>query len=236
MSERNILDEGSSTVRWSNAENFGSVNGVPLVPANDPAHEVNEAWHPRIPRYDSYVQNTDRLGVAGALQLRPSDATSIDLDVLLSKSETTRDEAFIQAALNNNSFVAATNISNYVIRDDAIVAADFTNARLLSERRHDEKLRGTGRQGRASEREGVVVVHAPKRLFAAGFRLSRPEAAEDVRGRPPGELGFEPLEGDNALFDLGERASFRTSHERRHALDRRAAGGSPWQEPATAIE
>jgi TonB-dependent receptor len=49
-----------------------------------------------------------------------------------------RDEAFMQAALNNNTFVAATNISNYAIRDSAIVSADLTNATLLSERRHDE--------------------------------------------------------------------------------------------------
>ncbi|HEY3516346.1 MAG TPA: TonB-dependent receptor plug domain-containing protein, partial [Gammaproteobacteria bacterium] len=64
-SERNTLDEGSSTVRWSDAENFGVVNGIPLVPANNPAHEVNTAFHPRLPRYDSYAQNTERLGVAG---------------------------------------------------------------------------------------------------------------------------------------------------------------------------
>ena len=134
-SERNTLDEGSSTVRWSDAENFGTVNGVPGQPAT---HEVNTAFHPRLPRYDSYVQNTERLGLGGSLQFRPSDATSLNLDVLVSEADTTRDEAFIQAALNNNGFVAATNISNYTIRDAAIVSATLTNATLLSERRHDE--------------------------------------------------------------------------------------------------
>jgi len=138
MSQRNIRDEGSSTVRWSNGEDFGSVDALPLVPANDPDHEVNQAWHPRLPRIDSYLQETERLGLSGALQFRPTDSTSINLDVLRSQSDTTRDEAFIQAALNNGTAVNATNISNYVIRDDAIVSADLTNARLLSERRHDE--------------------------------------------------------------------------------------------------
>ena len=133
-SERNTLDEGSSTVRWSDAENFGTANGA-AAPAT---HEVNVAFHPRLPRYDSYAQNTERLGVAGALQFQPGDATSLNLDVLFSQAETTRDEAFMQAALNNNGFVAATNISNYSIRDAAIVSATLTNATLLSERRHDE--------------------------------------------------------------------------------------------------
>ena len=127
-------------MRWSNAENFGSVNGVALVPANDPAnlHEVNQAFHPRLPRYDSYVQNSERLGAAGALSFRPSDSTSLNLDMLVSRADTTRDEAFMQAALNNNAFVNATNISSYTIRDAAIVSATLTNATLLSERRHDE--------------------------------------------------------------------------------------------------
>ena len=96
-SERNTLDEGSSTVRWSDVENFGTANGV-AAPAT---HPVNTAFHPRLPRYDSYHQNTERLGMAGALQFRPSDKTSLNLDVLASNAETTRDEAFIQAALNN---------------------------------------------------------------------------------------------------------------------------------------
>lgn len=138
MSRRNIRDEGNSTVRWSAGENFGSVNGVVLDPVNDPNHEANQAWHPRLPRLDSYIQETKRLGLSGALQFRPGDRTSINLDVLHSKNETTRDEAFMQAALNNATAVAATDISNYVIRNDAIVSADLTNARLLTERRHDE--------------------------------------------------------------------------------------------------
>jgi TonB-dependent receptor len=137
-SQRNISDEGSSTVRWSAGENFGSVDGVLLDPVLGPNHEVNLAWHPRIPRYDSYVQETDRLGLSGSLQFRPGDNTEISLDALMSESETTRDEAFMQGALNNGTAVAATNISNYTIVNDAIVSADLSNARILSERRHDE--------------------------------------------------------------------------------------------------
>jgi TonB-dependent receptor len=137
-SQRNISDEGSSTVRWSASENFGSVDGVVLDPLLAPTHEVNVAWHPRIPRYDSYVQETDRLGMSGSLQFRPGDNTEISLDALMSESDTTRDEAFMQGALNNGTAVTATNISNYTIVNDVIVSADLSNARILSERRHDE--------------------------------------------------------------------------------------------------
>ena len=138
LSQRTINDEGSSTVRWSNSENFGSVNGVVLDSTAVGGHPVNQAWHPRLPRYDSYVQDTDRLGIGGALQFRPGDNTELRLDYLMSQSDTTRDEAFMQGALNNASAVTATDISNYSIRDDVIESASLSNARLLSERRHDE--------------------------------------------------------------------------------------------------
>jgi iron complex outermembrane recepter protein len=138
-STRNIADEGSSTVRWSTAEQFGSANGVPLPAGPTRAdHEVNLAWHPRLPRYDSYTQETERLGVNAALQFRPSESTLLNLDILQSKADVTRNEAFMQMALNNNGAVAATDISNYQIRSNAIVAADLSNVTLLSETRHDE--------------------------------------------------------------------------------------------------
>jgi len=205
-SERNTLDEGSSTVRWSDAENFGSVNGVALVPANNPAHEVNQAWHPRLPRYDSYVQNTERLGVAGSLQFQPGNATSLNLDMLLSQAETTRDEAFMQAALNNNGFVAATNISNYAIRDAAIVSASLTNATLLSERRHDEL-----------EVDFTQTVLSLDHDFTDRFRLSalvgkaKSEFDNPVQRyvilQKNGDFSYDMAGADGAIFQFGPQAS-----------------------------
>jgi TonB-dependent receptor len=204
-SERNILDEGSSTVRFSDAENFGSVNGVPLVPANNPAHEVNVAFHPRLPRYDSYIQNTERLGMAGALQFRPGDNTSLNLDVLTSNAETTRDEAFIQAALNNNGFVNATNISNYTIRDSAIVAASLTNATLLSERRHDE-----------IEVDFNQTVLSLEHSFSDRFRMSALYGVAESEFDNPvqryvilqknGDFSYDMTGGDGASFVWGPQS------------------------------
>lgn len=206
VSERNILDEGSSTVRWSDTENFGSVNGVPLVPANNPAHEVNQAWHPRIPRYDSYVQNSDRLGVAGALQFRPTDATSIDLDVLLSESETTRDEAFIQAALNNNTFVGATNIRDYVIRDAAIVAAGFTNATLLSERRHDEIEVDFNQSVLSLEHAFTDRLRLNALVGAAESEFDNP-VQRYVILQKTGDFSYDMSGSEGAVFQFGPQAS-----------------------------
>jgi iron complex outermembrane receptor protein len=205
-SERNTLDEGSSTVRWSDLENFGLVNGVPLVPANNPAHEVNTAWHPRLPRYDSYVQNTERLGVAGALQFQPSDVTSLNLEVLVSQADTTRDEAFIQAALNNNAFVAATNISNYRIRDSAIVTANLTNARLLSERRHDELAVDFDQTVLSFEHAFTDRFRVSALLGSANSEFDNP-VQRYVILQKNGDFGYDMDGADGAIFTWGPQAS-----------------------------
>ena len=205
-SERNTLDEGSSTVRWSDAENFGTVNGAVLAPAAVAGHEVNVAFHPRLPRSDSYLQNTERLGVAGALQFRPNDSTLLSLDMLMSQAETTRDEAFMQAALNNNGFVAATNISNYSIRDSAIVSASLTNATLLSERRHDEL-----------EVDFNQSVLSLEHAFTDRFRLNALVGSAKSEFDNPvqryvilqknGAFSYDMRGGDGAIFTWGPQAS-----------------------------
>jgi TonB-dependent receptor len=204
--ERNTLDEGSSTVRWSDAENFGSVNGVALVPANNPAHEVNTAWHPRLPRSDSYVQNSERFGLAGSLQFKPGDATSLNLDLLMSQAETTRDEAFMQAALNNNTFVANTNISNYVIRDSAIVSATLTNATLLSERRHDE-LEVDFDQTVLSFEHGFTDRFRINALFGSANSEFDNPVQRYVILQKNGNFSYDMSGGDGAIFSWGPQAS-----------------------------
>jgi TonB-dependent receptor len=204
MSQRSISDEGSSTVRWSASEDFGSVNGA--VPADIPGNEVNQAWHPRIPRYDSYVQETDRLGVGGSLQFRPGDNTQIGLDILLSQSDTTRDEAFIQGALNNATAVLATDISNYQIRDGAIVSADLTNARLLSERRHDEL-----------EVDFTQYVLNFEHAFNDAWSISALAGTADSEFDNPvqryvilqknGDFSYDMTGSDGAVFNFGPQAS-----------------------------
>lgn len=99
-SDREILEEGYSTVRWQDG-NFRSVRGVDCV-ANptDPectAIDTNSlVYHPRIPRYGRLTHNQERLGVTGALQFRPTDKTEIVFDALWSRFDATRDEEFLE--------------------------------------------------------------------------------------------------------------------------------------------
>lgn len=134
-SERTIQDEGSSTVRWSNApaQYFGFVDGDPV----DATHEVNTAFHPRIPRYDSFTHDMSRLGASTSIQFRPTDVTEISLDVLYAEHDATRQEVFLEASMNgsqNNT----VNVLDYEIEGNSVAYAQFENVRLLAENRFDE--------------------------------------------------------------------------------------------------
>ncbi len=133
--ERTIKDSGTSTVRWSNAssERYGFVNGT----AVDATHEVNQAFHPRIPRYDVYNHELTRDGATLSLQWRPTDATEFSLDGLWAKYDATREELFMQGSLNGSQ-ASGMNIADYEIQGDTLVYAQTTGARLLAENRYDK--------------------------------------------------------------------------------------------------
>jgi iron complex outermembrane recepter protein len=99
-SDRSILEEGFSTVRWQDAT-FNSVDGVNCgANMTDPGCVDTDTsslnYHPRIPRYGRLTHEQKRLGITGTLQFRPSDDTEISLDALYSNYDADRDEEFLE--------------------------------------------------------------------------------------------------------------------------------------------
>jgi iron complex outermembrane receptor protein len=96
-SDRAILEEGFSTVRWADA-NFRSVNGAtcPAGPSCSAVDVNSNIYHPRIPRYGRLTHEQERLGVTGSLQFAPTSQTTISLDGLYSKLDATREEAYLE--------------------------------------------------------------------------------------------------------------------------------------------
>lgn len=144
-SERQLKDQGASTVRWNNVNDFGSYQGDNAAPE---LAEINNAFRPRLPRYDSYTHDMDRLGLSSSFQFRPNEDTKIDLDVLYAKTDATRNEVFLQGILNGGA--AATNtapasgtyimdVVDYFIDDtNTMTYGSFENAIIRSENRFDE--------------------------------------------------------------------------------------------------
>ncbi|MEQ9316483.1 MAG: TonB-dependent receptor, partial [Henriciella sp.] len=97
FSDRTILEEGFSTVRWDDG-NFRSVNGV-ACPAGPDCASIDGSsgvYHPRIPRYGRLTNEQERLGITGSLQFRPTDRTTVSLDALYSDFDATRKEEYLE--------------------------------------------------------------------------------------------------------------------------------------------
>jgi iron complex outermembrane receptor protein len=124
-SDTDGLEEGASTVRWQNdgtrpslvpAAGCLSANGCAtnsrfqtVLGVNSGANydAVNEAFHPRIPRYDIYGESSQRLGATLTLQYRPTNTTDITLDVLYAHQHSTRSESFLEAPVFSTTGASA---------------------------------------------------------------------------------------------------------------------------------
>lgn len=156
-SERELLDEGSSTVRWATggafSPGFNAVpNGSGLPATVNPAEATNNAaFHPRFPRFDIYKDEKKRLGGTLSLQWRPTDSTLLTLDGLYADLKGTREEQYLEAPsfsvggactaanVNTSCGIAQTQVLSSVIDgNNTMVAGTFNNVDLRVEDRLDK--------------------------------------------------------------------------------------------------
>jgi TonB-dependent receptor len=140
---RKLEDDGSSTVRWQPNTGMGTLD--PLYPVTDASKptlaQIRAAFVPRIPRFDEYKHDQERLGVTASLQWQPSDATSFALDALYSKFDAERDEIFLEAPSFSTGGADTTDMNPVDAAIDAnnsLVYGVFNDVDIRSEARHDE--------------------------------------------------------------------------------------------------
>jgi len=161
-SERDLLEEGASTVRWQRSGTpaacvtgagpnfglggacFGNVLGqtedTPAASRGD-FDAVNGAFRPRIPRYDVYENDSQRIGATLALQWRPTDRTTASFDMLYAEHNATRTESFLEAPVfstNGASAINAVDVLSYAIQGGTLVAGTFNDVDVRSEFRQDQ--------------------------------------------------------------------------------------------------
>jgi TonB-dependent receptor len=157
-SQRDLLDEGTSTVRWqtgtATSPGFRSVRGVTCATNAAACAEANGAVHPRIPRFDWYHTTQDRLGMTGSLQWAPDDKTQVSFDVLYADFKGERNEDFLEtftpqtAGACTATSPASCGINQVDVLDYTIstprsnfpvmTKGTFNNIDLKTEQRHDE--------------------------------------------------------------------------------------------------
>lgn len=157
-SKRDLLDEGTSTVRWqtgtATSPGFRSVRGVTCATNAAACAEANGAVHPRIPRFDWYRTKQDRLGATGSLQWAPDDRTLVSFDVLYADFKGKRNEAFLEtftpqtAGACTPASPASCGINQVDVIDYTVTTpranfpvmtkGTFNNIDLKTEQRYDE--------------------------------------------------------------------------------------------------
>ena len=153
--DRQLLDEGSSTVRWQDsgacpvppaavgAGCFGAL-GANYAGSGSTAtlSQVNAAFRPRIPRYDKYEHEQERIGLTGSLQFQPTDATLINFDVLYSEFKAERSEIFLESQVFSTNGMAGINDVDVqaaeIGANNTLVYGVFDDVDIRSEARFDE--------------------------------------------------------------------------------------------------
>lgn len=137
--DRELIEEGHSTVRWDTGLSNGGFAGTPAV-------ENAAVFHPRIPRYGIMRHDQERLGATGSLQFKAGDNTQLALDVMYAKFDADRTEDYIEAVSFSRSGTGATGGKPVTVVRDAVVDSRgnlvyglFDNVDVRSESRTDEQ-------------------------------------------------------------------------------------------------
>ncbi len=199
--DRKLGDEGSSTVRWQAGGGFGPLDGA--YPQTDPSKptlaQINAAFRPRIPRYDKYDHDQQRLGLTAALQFAPGDATTISLDALYAKYDAERNEQFLESPVFSTA--GAANIGDvnavdaFIDDSNTLVYGVFNDVDIRSEARHDEL-----------ETEFTQITLEGKHDFGESFSLSAMAGFAEANHDNPVQttLLFDALNVDGYSYDYRE--------------------------------
>ncbi|MBR9911441.1 MAG: TonB-dependent receptor [Gammaproteobacteria bacterium] len=133
-SQRYVSNIGADSGRWEFDDTFASCSACADSSEVD---AVNNAWHPRFPRYADKLHDEERTGVTAAFQFRPTDSTLITVDALQAKVESRRDEPFMQAislARTGSTGVQQTDVADYTIdSNNTLIAATMDGVDVRSE-------------------------------------------------------------------------------------------------------
>jgi len=139
-SERNLLEEGFSSVRWERAGDNGGFQNPAALPGG--AVAGGNLFIPRLPRYGQLIHDQKRTGFTGAIQYRPWDSTTISYDLLYSNLEATRTENFLESLSFSRNAAAGgkpqVDIVSAAAEGGMLISGVFNDVDVRSEQRYDE--------------------------------------------------------------------------------------------------
>ncbi|WP_332700975.1 TonB-dependent receptor [Devosia sp.] len=201
---RNTLEEGSSTGRWESPATPSNSSGCFQTPGpcNVPVgtySTVNQAWHPRIPRYGRMTYDWERMGATLAVQFKPTDATTITVDGLLAILDGTRRENYLEVI----SFSRAgqgnpqTDVRNAVIDSKGhLTSATFDDVDIRTEDRYDEL-------STEFNQASITIAHEFNERFRGTFIYGQSKSIQ--RNPVQTTISFDRYDSDNYSYDYTDQ-------------------------------
>ena len=225
--KRKLIEEGYSTVRWAKGSAFapgfesylgtqcvgvgaGGASGAAVSPVPAGCASVNDALHPRFPRYDYYIDDQQRLGITASIQWRPSPSTLISIDGLYADFKATREERYLEAPSFSvaGACTAASRLTTCGIADTDVTAATITNGILTKGTFNDVDLRVEDRFDRLDTKfkqitfEGNQDIGESIKLnVLAGYSVS------DHKNPIQNTITFDQFNVDNYSYDYTDRSN-----------------------------
>ena len=125
----------------TNACNTSETNAKNPVLTDPEALAISHALHPRIPRYNHFETDQERLGITAAFQMRPNPNTLFTLEGMYATFGSNRDEWEIEGISFSRSGAGFPNSSvyDYTIDDEGTMTkASFNDVDIRAEHRYDE--------------------------------------------------------------------------------------------------
>ncbi|AXK43299.1 TonB-dependent receptor [Erythrobacter aureus] len=134
-SERTVRVDGASSVDWTTPNLGGSfdisfpadTNVAPALQA-----ELQDTLFPRLPRTEFQLTERERLGLAGALEFRPTDDTSLSLDLVYATLSRNTLRSNLDAVFRSQGDIEVVDAT---VSDGAIATGTFRNVERRAETR-----------------------------------------------------------------------------------------------------
>ena len=146
-SERETIEQGYNTFRWRTRTTTNVGPGIDAATAallaggvdGDPSTTIDNLWFARGNRLTVWENRQERLGITGALQFRPNDRLSLDLDMLYGELNNDRAEWHLATSGSSSTALGRVNALEYIDNngDLEVVYGEFSDVTLRTESRRD---------------------------------------------------------------------------------------------------
>lgn len=146
-SERDTIEQGYNTFRWRTrtttnvGPNIDAATAALLAGGvdGDPATTSDNLWFARGNRLTVWENQQERLGITGALQFRPNDRLSLDLDMLYGELNNERAEWHLATAGSSSTALGQVDALEYIDNngDLEVVYGEFSDVSIRTESRRD---------------------------------------------------------------------------------------------------